>query len=375
MGEKETYKSEEIIHPGIILKNILQNNGMSQKELSSAIGKTTSVINDIISGKRNINVEIAVLLEAVFDSITAKDWMDYQASYDLHQTRNVPKIMEIQKSIKDWKRLEDIVNIGVLKKRTILGKSNESDMSFLYSLYNVSTFEDLYSRISKSQEVACFKKSSSYQTDHINLNTWILLTRIASTEKKIMVPFKKININLLIEKLNGVFYDNINTIQRLEEALAEFGIKFVMEKKLEKVPVDGYSFWSGNNPTIAITQRSNWLDNIAFTIFHELGHILMHLHKDCDFDFLDTETSVSSGKEKESEANDFAGKAIWGDFDYKSAFRHLAQPFAAKNKLNQLANQKRINIGIVVGQYQHFLSEINFPAAYAVCSNLKQKVQ
>lgn len=45
------------VHPGIILKDALDNRGMSQKELADAVGKSTPVINDIIKGKRGINAE------------------------------------------------------------------------------------------------------------------------------------------------------------------------------------------------------------------------------------------------------------------------------------------------------------------------------
>ena len=44
------------------------------------LGKSASVINDIIKGKRSINAEIAVLLEAVTD-INAAVWMDVQSKY------------------------------------------------------------------------------------------------------------------------------------------------------------------------------------------------------------------------------------------------------------------------------------------------------
>ena len=43
------------------------------------------------------------------------------------------------------------------------------------------------------------------------------------------------------------------------------------------MPVDDYSFWEGNNPTIVITKRIQRIDNPAYVLFHELGHICLHL--------------------------------------------------------------------------------------------------
>ena len=44
----KTVKANEVEHPGVILDNVLKERGISQKDLSDAIGKSTPVINDII---------------------------------------------------------------------------------------------------------------------------------------------------------------------------------------------------------------------------------------------------------------------------------------------------------------------------------------
>ena len=44
----KTVKANEVEHPGVILDKVLKERGISQKDLSDAIGKSTPVINDII---------------------------------------------------------------------------------------------------------------------------------------------------------------------------------------------------------------------------------------------------------------------------------------------------------------------------------------
>lgn len=361
-------------HPGVILRGLLDSEGMSQKELSAAIGKTTPVINDILSGKRDISVEIALLLEAVFDQITAKQWLEIQTAYDLDKASASPKVVERQQSIKTWKDLGAVVNLNILKKRAGLGNSVEADVQFLFDLYGVASIDSLIERINSTKKTACFKKSSTLQVDDINLHTWLLLTRIASQAKKVQKSFDLQNISKLIKSLNRVFYANCKTLEQVGSVLSNHGIKFIIEEKLEKVPVDGYSFWIGDNPTIVITKRYKWLDNIAFTIFHELGHIVNHLVADRTADFLDAD-STNSNDIKEIEANKYAEKAIWGDNDYRAIFREIVQPFAAAPYITRLADRLQINEGIVVGQYQHYCFEKGIPAAYAICQKLRQKIR
>ena len=52
------------------------------------------------------------------------------------------------------------------------------------------------------------------------------------------------------------FFNNKNTLENTERVLNQFGIKFITIPKLEKTPIDGYSFWSGDNPAIALTFKA-----------------------------------------------------------------------------------------------------------------------
>ena len=56
--------------------------GLSQKQLADGIGISAPVMNDIIRGKRDVNVKFAKGLEKVF-GIPAPVWMVYQVMEDI----------------------------------------------------------------------------------------------------------------------------------------------------------------------------------------------------------------------------------------------------------------------------------------------------
>ena len=74
-------------------------------------------------------------------------------------------------------------------------------------------------------------------------------------ERKSTSTFNSENLPQLIKELREIFYNNKNTLVLVDKKLAEYGIKFLMIDKLEKTPIDGYSFWSKNNPVIELTLR------------------------------------------------------------------------------------------------------------------------
>lgn len=87
------YNPNYCLHPGEFLKDDLETLGMSQKEFAEKSGYGTTVINEVIKGKRRINAEMALKLEEIIGE-PASFWMDAQRNYDLFvakHTKNTPK--------------------------------------------------------------------------------------------------------------------------------------------------------------------------------------------------------------------------------------------------------------------------------------------
>ncbi|MGB9080062.1 MAG: HigA family addiction module antitoxin [Desulfuromonadaceae bacterium] len=70
------------IHPGVFLKEILDELGMSQNAFAHAIGVSPMRISHVIKGSRPVTAELAVLFGKVFGQ-TPTYWMNLQTSYDL----------------------------------------------------------------------------------------------------------------------------------------------------------------------------------------------------------------------------------------------------------------------------------------------------
>ena len=72
---------DKALHPGVYLNKILQNEGMSQKELSIRTGMSEKHISTVITGKKDISASFAKKLEfALSKKMTF--WMEKQAEYD-----------------------------------------------------------------------------------------------------------------------------------------------------------------------------------------------------------------------------------------------------------------------------------------------------
>lgn len=103
-----------------------------------------------------------------------------------------------------------------------------------------------------------------------------------------------------------------------KKILNKYGIKFFILDRPAKTPVDGKSFMSRDNPAIVLSLKYKRLDNIAFTLLHELGHVFKHLTNP-KYNKMDFFVNSSSTAFEEFEANTYAREKLidsstWNDF-------------------------------------------------------------
>jgi HTH-type transcriptional regulator/antitoxin HigA len=94
--------------------------------------------------------------------------------------------------------------------------------------------------------------------------------------------------------------------KRASRLLAEKGIALVTERHLPGSYLDGAAMLdNAERPVIGLTLRYDRLDNFWFVLFHELGHVFLHLFDGLRYDFFDEE-SASDTDSIEAEADRFA---------------------------------------------------------------------
>lgn len=89
----------EPIHPGEIIKDEIEYNGITQKQLAERTGISYSIISEIIHGKRLVSVEYAMLLDAALN-IDADMLINMQMSYNKEMALKNPTLADRLKAIR-----------------------------------------------------------------------------------------------------------------------------------------------------------------------------------------------------------------------------------------------------------------------------------
>lgn len=358
MNDKLKAERALLSPPGDDISETIKYNRMSQAQLAKRLGKTTSKVHDIITGKEPITVKTALQLEKVL-GMPAQYWLKRESNYREKLTRLEQE--EFLETCKGWlseQPVKQLKECGYLKSKEIGPAMVEETLQF----YGVTTPEQWESIYVKEYAMASYRKSPAHKDA---LGSMAAFLRIGEIEmrKLNVATFSKTNFKNVLPVIKELAAKHpAHFIKKLQQLCADAGVAIVYTMCLPKAPVSGATRWVGNNPLIQLTDRHKTNDHFWFTFFHEAGHVLLHGKKDIFIE--DFEGYKPNGK-KETEANDFAAKWLLPE----TFIDELPKEFTEEDVV-KIAKKYKTAPGIVVGRLQYLQL-----APYTFGNGLKKKVK
>ncbi|MCR9171091.1 MAG: ImmA/IrrE family metallo-endopeptidase [bacterium] len=343
---------KKVIHPGITLNELFKERDISQREFASIIDIAHSHLSDILNGKKPINASIAISLQAAGFK-NAEYWMQEQIKFTIQEMLGDEKVVAKTDAIKDWNKYIDLIPVKFFKQHNLIGEDNRKNVALINDLYGVNNFDELKSRINKFSP-ARYRKSSAFKEVKSNLLAWEVLAKSKARDVKVINKFKKSFKNDLLSELNAIFYKNIDTLSKTKKVLSKYGVRFSTLDRPPQTPVDGKTFMVDGEPAICLTLKYKRLDNFAFTVMHELGHVFLHLTESDKYHEFYSDFRPLDMVKEESEADRFATEALipqaeWEQFYYNYDFTDAS--------IKRFARKLKIHPAIIRGRVCHHHNE------------------
>ncbi|WNJ19829.1 HigA family addiction module antitoxin [Pontibacter sp. G13] len=336
-------------HPGELLVDELEFREMPQAELARTIGMSRTQLNEILKGKRALTADLAILLEEVL-GIDAQYWMSLQAQYDLDQAR-IRQSRRLD-MLKRWKAHHTQIPVKLFKQAGIIQGDPALDIPALEAVYGVA-FESISTYSAQPLEAIYYRQSPSLRKDHLAIVGWVKLVQY-DAKRRTAHAFDIQHQGALIQALKQSFLHNQDLQSKIPEILEEHGIACVIQPVSAGIPVDGLAFWNEDGPAIALTFRHKRIDRFMFSLFHELGHIFLHMGQDRDRAFLDvgrTEGQAQALANRELEADAFAQNQLIPE-DAWRRFRTEHPHRPTRESILQLAHANQVPPAVVVGRWK-----------------------
>ncbi len=346
MAVNSTYISRD---PGISLKAELKSRGLTQKAFAQLLGMRPSHLSEFINGKRPFTKQFAEKLEKQLE-IPASVWLKSQAKADYTSTvRELEKLdsHEVDRLLVAY---DEIYDLKIIFKYTELTKKTSAErLEFCRSVLHFDS-----PSIQKKNIECYFHKSEKTGLDTRMIATWSVLAMFEASRQPLPIGgFKKEKCDELAEKLSRIFNENFNTINRVVYTLSEYGVRFCVVPKVPHASIDGFSFYSNGVPCIVVTKRFNRIDNLAFAVLHEVGHLKLHLSTNGIGRVSVVDPDLDKLAKEEEQANEFAANALIPEELWNTQPAVQLNPRVIQARFTSWAKSINKNKWIVLGRASH----------------------
>ena len=253
--------------PGQLIKSLLKDRGWTQRLLAIIIGVDETGLNHIISGKRPVTAEMALILSEVFD-LPPEDFLNLQKEYDLAKARIVAQpdpSRTTRARLFGGLPVSEMIKRGWIEAKDVREVSKiESELLKFFCVDSIDQIEILPHATKKTDTITPVTPAQL---------AW--LYRVKTIAEEMIVPkYSKRGLLNAVERLKKLLMAP-EEVRKVPRILAESGVRFVIVESLSSAKIDGVCFWlDGVSPVIGMSLRYDRIDNFWFVLRHEIEHVL-----------------------------------------------------------------------------------------------------
>jgi HTH-type transcriptional regulator/antitoxin HigA len=339
--------SDFAIPPGEFLEEVLDDLGMTKDELARRMNRPASKLSAIFKGEKAITPETAIQLEKVV-GIPAHIWTGLESEYRLTLVRN--------KQIKEQARLKaesklvtkyryaELVKLGVVSRYTkAIDKVSELHRFFGVTSLNAIPGLRRYQPAFRRSE----RKLKGRTPEAIS--AWLRIGEVQAHKCR-CASFSDHSLENSLREIRSMTRQPPDKfLPALFSKLCEAGVVLVLCPHVTGTGIQGATFWMGpQKAVVMMSLRYNWADIFWFSLFHEIGHVLMHGRNTVVLEGIESDDPKL--QTQEDEANEFTADFLIPPEAYRL---FLADDQFYEDNIRLFADQIDIDPGIVVGRLQN----------------------
>lgn len=318
--------------PGATIKEQLADRSMSQKEFAARMNMSEKHISKLINGDVQLTHDVAMRLEMVL-GLPAQFWIKLEGIY----REKLLKVQQENQMDADIEIARKIPYNEMAKNGWVAATRNPIDrVSSLRKFFEVVQLVLLDNP--NLNAIACRRLGETAKSDYA-LMAWAQRAKVEAREASVApINIEKLkkripDIRAMTTKNPAVFCEQLRAL------LAECGIALVFLPHIGGSFLHGATFVDGAKIVVGMTVRGKYADRFWFSLFHELGHIILgHIGQ-----------PNGTTDDDETNADEFARNTLIP--------KEMYEAFAITNRIDeksieQFAKTVSIDRGIVVGRLQ-----------------------
>ena len=269
-----------------------------------------------------------------------------------HRTTQSARVNESERTVqREWAKN---FPVKAMKKLQFSLPTGLADADALLEFFDVASPNAWQSNWQSA--AVSYRQTTRFKTNEQAISAWVREVEIIASGID-LAEFDEFKLRAAIEelrKLTRLPADQI--LDPIQTICATCGVAVVLVPTLPQTCISGCARWlSDNHALIGLTLRYKTDDQLWFTFFHEVGHLLLHRHVR-SFVVDNAATDLSDGcidpemEQYELEANSFAANTLIPPAELE-IFKQR-QVFTNES-IHEFADRIGVGPGIVVGRLQH----------------------
>ena len=255
------------IPPGHTLKEVIENNGMTQKEFAIRIDVSEKHLSKLLNGQVRLTVDMAEKIDCVFENSKGY-WLKLEERY----RNNIAKI--IREKMLD---LEILLNTPYTSMVSIEwipdAKTQEERIKNLHNFFKVVNLSLLEKPIVSN--VAYKKIDINAKTDIIML-AWVQKAKRMAQDMDIPKLDKR-KLERKVKEIQKLICNDYNSVLAdIKKVLNECGVALVVLPHLRGLKIKAMAAKEGKKAVIGIEDSFKKPKDFWLNLFHEIAHILMN---------------------------------------------------------------------------------------------------
>lgn len=328
------------VSPGDFIQEWLEENDVNAAELARRLDVTPKHVSELLSGKAPLSAALSIALERVTGT-PAKLWNRTEAIY----REDLARLAECENLEAQYDEAK-LFPLSYLRKFGFLTATAKDKVGTVRELLQLLRIGDL-----GAVEATWLNPKVAYRKTKLNTDKsyeqamWLALGEYAARSEE-LPDFDREGLEGLLPKLRSLTAEPnpVESLDKVKELLNEVGVAFALIPPIPGFGVYGATRWIAEHPLVQLSVRGKSDDQLWFTLFHELGHVLLHGHKTL---------FVQGGEGKEEdEADNFASTTLIPQeyADRIPTHRSIAA-------IQELADELGIAPSIVLGQAQRITKD------------------
>lgn len=332
------FSPDRVSPPGDTIIDLMDEHGLTDEDLSKKIGVSISKGQQLLRGHIPLNESMALRLQDIFN-VSVEFWLKREGAYRKH----IDYLNSVNKNWLDSLPVKDMVNFGWIPKAS----SRELKFKYCLEFFGIKSVNDFARKVDTDAPLVAFRKSLSIETVPMADLAWIIKAKKLS-KSYACKPWNKDILKSLLPDIRQLSNepDLLIFIPQLKDMFAKAGVSFIVLPTPSGCRASGATcFFEPNHATLIVSFRYLTDDHFWFTLFHEIGHLILH---DAISIRLEGEKELSS--KEESEADKFAFDTL-----IPAPFQNEIRELKAKDwkVIVRIAKKVGVSKGIVLGHLQH----------------------